>query len=138
MIELRGLEKRYGERAAVRDLSLVFPEGRLTALLGPSGCGKTTTLRMINRLVEPTRGEVLLGGRDTRSLRPEELRRGMGYVIQQVGLFPHLSVARNVATVPDLLGRDRRETSRRVDELLDLVGLPPGEFRDKRPSELSG
>ena len=138
MIELRHLEKRYGDTYAVRDLSLTFPEGKITALLGPSGCGKTTTLRMINRLSEPTGGEVLLDGRDTLRLRPEALRRGMGYVIQQIGLFPHLSVARNVATVPDLLGWDKEKTRRRVDELLDLVGLPPAAYRDKRPSELSG
>ncbi|GBF08147.1 ABC transporter [Deinococcus aerius] len=138
MIELQGLEKRYGDRYAVRDLNLVFPEGELTALLGPSGCGKTTTLRMINRLIEPGAGRVLLGGRDTRELRPEELRRGIGYVIQQVGLFPHLTVAGNVATVPELLGWDRRRTARRVDELLDLVGLDPEQYRAKKPAQLSG
>ncbi|WP_216328436.1 ABC transporter ATP-binding protein [Deinococcus aestuarii] len=138
MIELQGLEKRYGAAFAVRDLSLTFPEGEVTALLGPSGCGKTTTLRMINRLTEPSGGRVLLGGRDTRELRPEALRRGIGYVIQQVGLFPHLSVAQNVATVPELLGWERRRVGGRVDELLDLVGLDPASYRDKRPGELSG
>ncbi len=138
MIELRHLEKRYGDAHAVRDLNLVFPEGELTALLGPSGCGKTTTLRMINRLTEPSGGQVLLEGRDTRELRPEDLRRRVGYVIQQVGLFPHLTVAQNVATVPDLLGWDRRRTARRVDELLDLVGLDPGLYRAKNPAQLSG
>ncbi|GMA14810.1 ABC transporter ATP-binding protein [Deinococcus metallilatus] len=138
MIELQHLEKRYGDTWAVRDLSLVFPEGELTALLGPSGCGKTTTLRMINRLTEPSGGRVLLGGRDTRDFRPEDLRRGIGYVIQQIGLFPHLTVAQNVATVPDLLGWDRRRTARRVDELLALVGLDPPVYRAKRPGELSG
>ncbi|WP_102127644.1 ABC transporter ATP-binding protein [Deinococcus planocerae] len=138
MIELRGLEKRYGSADAVRDLSLTFPEGEVTALLGPSGCGKTTTLRMINRLTEPSGGQVLLGGRDTRELRPEELRRGIGYVIQQVGLFPHLTVAGNVATVPELLGWERRRVRERVDELLALVGLDPGMYRDKRPGQLSG
>ncbi|UBV42555.1 ABC transporter ATP-binding protein [Deinococcus taeanensis] len=138
MIALEHLEKRYGETLAVRNLNLTFPEGQLTTLLGPSGCGKTTTLRMINRLIEPTGGRVLLNGQDTRSLRPEVLRRGIGYVIQQIGLFPHLSVAQNVATVPDLLGRERHATQRRVDELLDLVGLDPGTYREKRPAELSG
>jgi osmoprotectant transport system ATP-binding protein len=137
MIELQHLDKVYGEQFAVRDLNLTFPEGEVTALLGPSGCGKTTTLRMINRLIQPSAGRVLLGGRDTRDLRPET-RRGIGYVIQQVGLFPHLSVAQNVATVPDLLGRGRRETARRVDELLDLVGLDPDLYRAKHPAELSG
>lgn len=138
MIELQGLERRYGDGYAVRDLNLTFPEGAVTALLGPSGCGKTTTLRMINRLTEPSAGRVLLRGQDTRELRPETLRRGIGYVIQQIGLFPHLTVAQNVATVPDLLGKDRRATARRVDELLELVGLDPAVYRAKRPGELSG
>ncbi len=138
MITLNHLEKKYGDTYAVKDLSLTFPDAAITALLGPSGCGKTTTLRMINRLIEPTRGQVLLGGQDTAGLKPEVLRRGIGYVIQQIGLFPHLSVAQNVATVPDLLGRDRAQTRRRVDELLALVGLEPSVYRDKRPGELSG
>ncbi|WP_034385893.1 ABC transporter ATP-binding protein [Deinococcus sp. YIM 77859] len=138
MIELQNLSKWYAGTCAVRDLNLVFPEGEVTALLGPSGCGKTTTLRMINRLVEPSGGRVLLGGRDTRDLRPETLRRGIGYVIQQVGLFPHLTVAQNVATVPELLGWDRRQAARRADELLELVGLNPAEYRDKKPAALSG
>ncbi|MFC4456594.1 ABC transporter ATP-binding protein [Deinococcus sonorensis] len=138
MITLEHLNKTYGATVAVHDLSLSFPDGAITALLGPSGCGKTTTLRMINRLIEPTSGRVLLGGQDTTTLRPEQLRRGIGYVIQQIGLFPHLSVAQNVATVPDLLGWPRSKTRARVDELLALVGLEPGAFRDKRPSELSG
>ncbi|PNY80992.1 ABC transporter ATP-binding protein [Deinococcus koreensis] len=138
MIELQELEKRYADSYAVHTLSLTFPEGQLTALLGPSGCGKTTTLRMINRLTEPTGGRVLLGGQDTRELRPETLRRGIGYVIQQIGLFPHLNVAQNVATVPDLLGRSRQDTARRVDELLELVGLDPAVYRRKKPAELSG
>ncbi|MBB5235597.1 ABC transporter ATP-binding protein [Deinococcus budaensis] len=138
MIELQGLDKRYGEAYAVQDLNLTFPEGAVTALLGPSGCGKTTTLRMINRLTEPSAGRILLGGQDTRALRPETLRRGIGYVIQQIGLFPHLTVAQNVATVPELLGKGRRDTARRVDELLELVGLDPALYRAKRPGELSG
>ena len=138
MIELERLTRRYGNAHAVRDLSLTFPEGTVTALLGPSGCGKTTTLRMINRLIQPTSGRVRLGGQDTAQLRPEVLRRGIGYVIQQVGLFPHLTVAQNVATVPDLLGWDRGRTARRVGELLDLVGLDPAAYGHKRPAELSG
>ncbi|SMB88736.1 ABC transporter ATP-binding protein [Deinococcus hopiensis] len=138
MIELEHLEKRYAGAHAVRDLSLTFPEGEVTALLGPSGCGKTTTLRMINRLIEPTSGRVLLNGQDTQTVRPEVLRRGIGYVIQQVGLFPHLTVAQNVATVPDLLGWERGRVAHRVDELLDLVGLDPATYRVKRPGELSG
>ncbi len=138
MITLNQLEKKYGDTYAVKGLSLTFPDASITALLGPSGCGKTTTLRMINRLIEPTGGQVLLDGQDAALLKPEALRRGIGYVIQQIGLFPHLSVAQNVATVPDLLGRDRAQTAKRVDELLNLVGLEPGVYRDKRPGELSG
>lgn len=138
MIELRELSKHYGPHRAVDDLNIVFPEGQVTALLGPSGCGKTTTLRMINRLIEPTVGRVLIGGQDTHTLRPETLRRRIGYVIQQIGLFPHLNVAQNVATVPGLLGWERAVTARRVDELLTLVGLEPDTYGTKKPSELSG
>ncbi|WP_293913524.1 ABC transporter ATP-binding protein [Deinococcus sp.] len=144
MIELRHLEKRYDDPVtgqpfyAVRDLSLSFPDGEITALLGPSGCGKTTTLRMINRLIEPTGGQILIGEHDAQSLRPEELRRQVGYVIQQIGLFPHLSVAQNVATVPELLGWPKSKVQARVRELLALVGLEPDLFAGKRPSELSG
>ncbi|MFC4640538.1 ABC transporter ATP-binding protein [Deinococcus hohokamensis] len=138
MIELEQLEKRYGPQRVVQDLTLQLPAGQVTALLGPSGCGKTTTLRMINRLIEPSSGVVRLNGQDTRTLAPEVLRRGIGYVIQQIGLFPHLDVAQNVATVPDLLGRPRQATARRVDELLALVGLDPDTFRHKRPGQLSG
>lgn len=144
MIELKHLEKKYVSETsgepfyAVKDLSLTFPDGKITALLGPSGCGKTTTLRMINRLTEPTGGQILLDGQDIMAQRPEDLRRGIGYVIQQIGLFPHLSVLQNVATVPDLLGRPRAQTRARARELLALVGLEPGQFGDKHPHELSG
>ncbi|MBB6096928.1 osmoprotectant transport system ATP-binding protein [Deinobacterium chartae] len=138
MIELQKLCKRYGNATAVNGLDLRFESGEITVLLGPSGCGKTTTLRMINRLIEPSGGTVLIDGQDYRTLPPQQLRRRMGYVIQQVGLFPHLSVADNIATVPRLLGWNARRITSRVDELLELVGLPPGDFRHKRPHELSG
>ncbi|WP_288401899.1 ABC transporter ATP-binding protein [uncultured Deinococcus sp.] len=144
MIELRNLEKRYANPQtgqdfyAVRDLSLTFPDGQITALLGPSGCGKTTTLRMINRLIEPTGGQILIDGADVLAGRPEALRRRIGYVIQQIGLFPHLTVEQNVATVPDLLGQPKGKTRERVRELLGLVGLEPAQFAHKRPAELSG
>jgi osmoprotectant transport system ATP-binding protein len=144
MIELLNLEKRYTDPQtgtnlfAVRDLSLTFPTGKITALLGPSGCGKTTTLRMINRLTEPSGGSIRLAGQDVLSLRPEVLRRRIGYVIQQIGLFPHLNVAQNVAVVPDLLGQPKSQIQARVLELLELVGLEPSQFAHKRPSELSG
>ena len=144
MIELQDLTKQYqnpqtgAEFYAVRHLDLTFPTGEITALLGPSGCGKTTTLRMINRLSEPSSGRILIDGEDVLSVRPELLRRRIGYVIQQVGLFPHLTVAQNVATVPDLLGQPKAQTAGRVRELLSLVGLEPSEFAHKRPNQLSG
>jgi osmoprotectant transport system ATP-binding protein len=107
-------------------------------LIGPSGCGKTTALKMINRLVEPTAGQILIDGADVRAQRPAELRRRIGYVIQQVGLMPHLTVSANVATVPRLLGWERERVRARVDELLTLVGLPPDEYARRYPAELSG
>jgi osmoprotectant transport system ATP-binding protein len=107
-------------------------------LIGPSGCGKTTTLKMVNRLIEPSAGRILLDDEDVTRGDPVKLRRRMGYVIQQVGLFPHETVAQNVATVPHLLGWDRKRTRTRVDELLELVGLEPGEYRGRYPDQLSG
>jgi len=131
--------KRYGNGAPALDgLTLEVPAGETCALVGPSGAGKTTALKMVNRLVEPTAGRVLIDGHDVASTDPVTLRRGIGYVIQQVGLFPHLDVAANVATVPRLLGWDRGRIDARVDELLDLVGLDPAVYRHRRPDELSG
>ncbi len=138
-IRLRAVSKRFAGSSveAVSDLSLDLPEGSLTALVGPSGCGKTTTLRMINRLEEPTSGTIELFGRDTRTVPLHELRRGMGYVIQQAGLFPHRTIAANIATVPRLLGWDKERIRARVDELVDLVGLDPSLLR-RYPAALSG
>lgn len=138
MIEISGLTKRYDEFTAVDDVSLNVDDGQFTVLLGPSGSGKTTMLRMVNRMVEPTSGTVRVDGRDTASLKPEELRRSMGYVIQNTGLFPNMTIRKNVGTVPRLLGWDRKRTNARVDELLDLVGLDPETYASKRPSQLSG
>lgn len=138
MIEIRGLTKCYGDFTALDGLDLDIADGSFTVLLGPSGSGKTTLLRSINRMIEPTQGTVKLRGRDTASIRPEALRREMGYVIQHTGLFPHMSVRRNVATVPRLLGWPKDRVARRVDEMLDLVGLDPATFGEKRPSQLSG
>ncbi len=137
MIRLEGVSKLYGESSAVSRLSLEVSAGEVCVLVGPSGCGKTTTLRMINRLVEPTEGKIYVDGRDIRSVRPEELRRHIGYAIQSVGLFPHLTVAVNIAVVPRLLGWDAARTSERVGQLLSLVGLPP-EYAEKYPRQLSG
>jgi osmoprotectant transport system ATP-binding protein len=131
--------KRYGSGPPALDsLTLEVPAGETCVLVGPSGGGKTTALKMVNRLVEPTSGRVLIDGSDVASTDPVTLRRGIGYVIQQVGLFPHLDVAANVATVPRLLGWARPRIDARVDELLDLVGLEPATYRHRRPDELSG
>jgi osmoprotectant transport system ATP-binding protein len=119
-------------------VDLDVAEGETCVLIGPSGCGKTTTLRMINRLIEPSAGRILLAGEDIARLDPVRLRRGIGYVIQSVGLFPHLSIAENVATVPKLLGWAKPRIGARVDEMLDLVGLDPGQFGKRRPASLSG
>ena len=137
-LELRHVTKRYGSTVAVNELSLKVPAGKICVLVGPSGCGKTTTLRMVNRLTEPTSGVILLGGNDVLQQDPIELRRGIGYVIQQVGLLPHLSVADNIAVVPRLLGWDRNRIDGRVDELIELVGLDVGRYRARYPAQLSG
>ena len=138
-IRFEHVEKRFpgAARPAVTDLSLDVPEGELVAFVGPSGCGKTTSLRMINRLEEPTGGTIAVGGRDARSVPAAELRRGIGYVIQQTGLFPHRTIAANIATVPELLGWDKERTRLRVEELVELVGLDP-ELLGRYPAALSG
>ncbi len=138
MIEITGLTKRYGAFTAVDDIDLSVPEGQLTVLLGPSGSGKTTVLRMVNRMIDPTSGSVHVNGVDIFERRPEELRREMGYVIQSTGLFPNMTIRRNVGTVPRLMGWDRRRIDARVDEMLDLVGLDPDVYAAKWPSQLSG
>src|SRR6516162_2405308 len=139
MILLENVCKAYdGGRYAVRDVSLRVPAGAMLVLLGGSGCGKTTTLKMINRLIEPTSGRIEVNGKDVRALDPVELRRGIGYVFQGIGLFPHLSVADNVAVVPRLLGWPAARISERVDELLRLVHLPPEAYRSRFPRQLSG
>jgi osmoprotectant transport system ATP-binding protein len=139
VIVLERLTKRYGAGApAVGDLSLEVVTGEVCVLIGPSGCGKSTTLRMINRLVEPTSGKVWIDGEDVTRVDRVELRRRIGYVIQNVGLFPHLSVADNVSTVPRLLGWPKARVSARVDELLTMVNLDPGQFGRRWPHELSG
>ncbi len=139
VITLDAVSKRYGaDYVAVAELSLDVPDGEICVLVGPSGCGKTTTLRMINRLIEPSGGRILIDGTDVLKLNPVQLRRSIGYVIQQGGLFPHRRVGDNVATVPRLLGWDKRRVDARVDELLDLVGLEPAQYRRRFPHELSG
>src|SRR5919198_5207564 len=139
MISIRHVSKRFPNTrgAAVNDLSLDVPPGETVVLVGPSGCGKTTTMRMINRLIEPTSGEILVDGRDVMRQDPVELRRGMGYVIQSIGLLPHRTVAQNIATVPRLMGWERDRIDRRVDELLGIFGLD-SDFKPRYPGELSG
>lgn len=140
MIRFEGVTKRFpgADRPAVDALDLVVAEGTTCALIGPSGCGKSTTLRMVNRLIEPEAGRIRIGERDIASVDPVTLRRGIGYVLQGVGLFPHRSVAQNVATVPALLGWPRARIAARVEAMLDLVGLEPDRFGDRRPDALSG
>jgi osmoprotectant transport system ATP-binding protein len=137
-LEFRHVQRRYGDVIAVNDLSFMVPAGKICVLVGPSGCGKTTSLKMVNRLIEPTAGEILVGGQDVMAQDPIELRRGIGYVIQQVGLMPHLTVAQNVAVVPRLLGWDKQRIKARVDELVALVGLDADSYLDRYPAQLSG
>ncbi len=139
MILLENVSKQYdGGKFAVRDVSLRVPAGQMLVLLGGSGCGKTTTLKMINRLIEPTSGRIEVNGQDVRAADPVELRRGIGYVFQGIGLFPHMTIAENVAVVPKLLGWPAGRIDKRVDELLEMVHLPPAEYRGRLPSQLSG
>ena len=140
MIKLENVTKVYpGTTApAVNDLTMEVPEGETCVLIGPSGCGKTTTMKMVNRLIEPSQGRILVDGNNVMEQDPVELRRDIGYVIQQIGLFPHMTIEDNIAVVPQLKGWDKARTSSRIDELLDMVGLDPSEFRHRYPRELSG
>ncbi|MEA2268408.1 MAG: osmoprotectant transport system ATP-binding protein, partial [Solirubrobacteraceae bacterium] len=132
--------KRYPgqDRPAVDDLSLTIPAGEICVLIGPSGGGKTTAMKLVNRLIPITEGDITINGVSILQMDPVELRRGIGYVIQQIGLFPHMTIEANVATVPKLVGWDRQRTRARAHELLDLVGLDPDEYARRYPSQLSG
>lgn len=140
LISLKNVTKEYPgtDAPAVNNLDLDVREGEVLVLVGPSGCGKSTTLRLINRLIEPTRGRIFLRGEDVTDIDPSVLRRKIGYVIQQVGLFPHRTIAENIATVPKLLGWDAALIKDRVDEMLELVSMDPSVYRDRFPKELSG
>jgi len=139
-IEFVDVTKIYpgAARGAVEHVSFTVPSGAVCMLVGTSGSGKTTLLRMVNRLIDPTSGVILIGGQPITERDPIELRRSIGYVIQQVGLFPHLTIEENVRVVPSIKGESAKDTEGRVDELLDLVGLPPAEFRQRYPRQLSG
>ena len=140
MIEIEQITKRFtgAVRPAVDRLTLTIAAGEVCVLIGPSGCGKTTTMRMINRMIEPDSGTIRVAGRDVMAQDAVELRRSVGYVIQHVGLFPHWSIADNIATVPRLLGWDEARIDKRVDELMSLVGMDPAQYRARYPRELSG
>ncbi len=140
MIEFKNVSKTYpgSDRPVVNELSFEIPDGEICVFVGPSGCGKTTTMRMINRLIEPSSGEILIDGQKNTSMSGTQLRRKIGYAIQQIGLFPHRTIAHNIGTVPGLVGWESGRTSQRVDELLSLVGLDPDQYRDRYPTELSG
>ncbi|WP_417615110.1 ABC transporter ATP-binding protein [Oceanisphaera sp.] len=138
MIEVKDLGKRFGSQVAVKDLSFKVDHGRFCMLVGTSGCGKSTTLRMINRLIEPSHGQILINDQDVTTLPPEQLRRRIGYVIQGVGLFPHRTIHQNIATVPKLLGWEKADIDARVTELLTLFKLDASTFAGKYPHQLSG
>ena len=140
MIRLDHVSKTFAgtTKPAVGDLSLDVPEGEIAVFIGPSGCGKSTTLRMINRLIDPTSGTITVGDRDVMAMKPHDLRLGIGYVIQQVGLFPHRTIAQNIATVPELIGWSKTKTAEQVDRLMDLVGLDSATYGDRYPHQLSG
>ena len=140
LIRLENITKQYGgtEEPAVNNLTMDVLRGEVLVLVGPSGCGKSTTLRLINRLIEPSSGKIFLDGEDVTDINPSDLRRRIGYVIQQVGLFPHRTIAENIATVPKLLGWDKKRIDERIDELLELVSMDPATYRERYPKELSG
>lgn len=139
MIQFKNITKKYEDgTVAIKNLNLDIKEGELVTLIGPSGCGKTTTMKMINRLVEPSGGEIIVNGKNIANTNAVELRRDIGYVIQQIGLFPHMKIKDNISIVPKLKKVEKEVYEKRVDELLDLVGLDPATFKDRYPSELSG
>lgn len=138
MIQIENLNKKFGSVTAVEDVSFNVEEGQICVLLGPSGCGKTTTLKMINRLIAPTSGTIRIGGRDTSELDSVTLKRSIGYVIQQVGLFPNMTVEENICVVPNLLGWDKAKSRKCAAELLEVVALEPSKFLKRYPCELSG
>lgn len=137
-IVFENVSKQYGSTVVIENLNLSIPEGNIVVLVGPSGCGKTTTMKMINRLIESTSGIILVNGQDIQGVDPVELRRGIGYVIQQIGLFPHMTIAENISLVPRLRNGKKSIDQRKVSQLLEMVGLDPEFYRERYPAELSG
>lgn len=139
-LAFRNVSKIYAgsDEPAIQDLSFEVPAGEICVLVGPSGCGKTTAMRLVNRMIEMTGGDILLDGQSVRDRQPADLRREIGYAIQQIGLFPHQTIGDNIATVPRLLGWSRERVRARVDELIELIGLEPDEMRGRFPAQLSG
>lgn len=137
-IEFNEVTKAYDQKTILQQVNLQIPRGKLVTLIGPSGCGKTTCLKMINRLIEPTSGQIMVNGKNINQLDPVELRRSIGYVIQQIGLFPHMTIEENISLIPKLKKDDSSKFGQRVEELLDLVGMDPSQFRSRYPHELSG
>lgn len=138
MIKIENVSKKYGDFTAVNDLSLIVNKAELLVVLGPSGCGKSTLLRLINKMIDRDSGEIEVESRNIDDIRGEELRKTIGYVIQSIGLFPHMNVQKNISTVPHLLKWKEEEVNKRVDQMLELVGLEPYKYRDKKPAQLSG
>jgi len=138
MVEIKNLTKKYGDFTAVDNISFTVRKGEVCVIIGPSGCGKSTTLKTINRMLEPTTGDIFIDGKNILEIKPEILRRGIGYVIQYVGLFPHMTVGENIAVVPKLLDWKKSRIETRVALLLEMVGLDPSSYREKYPNELSG
>ena len=138
MIQFEHVSKNYGKTAILKDLSFTVPDGQFLVIVGPSGCGKTTSMKMINRLLEPDSGRILIDGRDIAEMNPVELRRHIGYVIQQIGLFPNMTVEQNICVVPKMLKYDKNRCTEIVRDLMELVDLPYDRYAKKYPNELSG
>jgi len=138
MVVFENTSKSFGNNVVIQNLNLTITRGQFAVLIGPSGCGKTTSLRMINRLIEPTEGTILVDGQDISKINPVDLRRRIGYVIQQIGLFPNMTIEQNIEVVPKLLGWPKEKRRERVGELLEMVGMNPAQYRNRYPSELSG
>ncbi|MBV7504899.1 betaine/proline/choline family ABC transporter ATP-binding protein [Bacillus sp. sid0103] len=137
-VEFKEVRKDYGTGSVLKNFSLSIPQGKIITIIGPSGCGKTTLLKMVNRLIEPDDGSIIIDGSDIKGLDPVQLRRNIGYVIQQIGLFPHMTIEENISIVSRLKGEKKKVLTSRVEELLELIGLEPKAFRNRYPHELSG